>query len=66
MRRLDNTFYLGTALCILSLAWLITIVTYNDTFTKYIPNIHIEMICYALAILMAIGGYISLYVWFKR
>lgn len=58
-------FYLGLAILLVGVAWLLTMMYNLEWCAKYIQSIYIVSICISIAITMAIGGFIMIFSYFE-
>lgn len=58
-------FYLGLAILLIGVAWMLTMMYKMEWYVEYIPNIYIMAICISISISMAIGGFIMIFSYFE-
>ena len=58
-------FYLGLAILLTSVAWLLTMMYSLEWYAKNVQSIYIIAICISISITMAIGGFIMIFSYFE-
>lgn len=58
-------FYLGLAILLIGVAWMLTMVYNMEWYVEHIPNLCIMGICISISIAMAIGGFIMIFSYFE-
>lgn len=58
-------FYLGLAILLTGVAWLLTMMYNLEWYAKYIQSIYTVAICISISITMAIGGFIMIFSYFE-